>query len=340
MPSATSRGTLARQWELIKLVPAKKPGKKSSELKDELANAGFLVSKRQVERDLNGLAQILPIASECEGNTLYWYWLQDPKGDLPGITLADALSLKLVEQSMRNLVPQSMLNGLAHRFALAETKLSALSASNNHANWLTKVRCVQPTLSFLPPEVDLEILTTIQEALLRDRQLQVSYRRMQANDSSERRLHPLGLVQRGQVLYLVARAYEYSDVRLYALHRITSAITLEESIEIPEGFTLDSYLSSGAMDFGRGKVIELTAWVADHLAQVLDETPLAGDQKLTPHANGGYNLQVTTNDSWQLKWWIIGQGASIIIKSPVEFRSKIVNLIQSAAENYNLLRAG
>lgn len=334
MPSATSRDTIARQWELIKLVPAKRPGKKSSDLRDELANAGFLVSKRQVERDLNGLAQILPIASECEGNTLYWYWLQDPKGDLPGMTLADALSLKLVERSMRNLVPQSMLNGLVHRFDLAEAKLSALSASNNHANWLTKVRCVQPTLSFLPPEVDLEILTSVQEALLRDRQLLVSYRRMQANESSERRLHPLGLVQRGLVLYLVARAYEYSDVRLYALHRITSATALEECTEIPEGFTLDSYLSSGAMDFGMGKVIELTAWVADHLAQVLAETPLAVDQCLTPDVNDGYVLRVTTTDSWQLKWWVLGQGASIRIDAPLELRAKVIQSIQSVACNY------
>lgn len=336
MPSATSRDTLARQWELVKLVPAKKPGKKSSELKAQLADAGFLVSKRQVERDLNGLTQILPLASECEGNTLYWYWLQDPKGDLPGITLTDALSLKLVEWSVRNLLPPSMLNGLEHRFSLAEAKLSALSASNPHANWLAKVGYVQPTLQFLPPEINIEILTIVQEALLRDRQLQVSYQRMQAKDSSERRLHPLGLVQRGQVIYLVARAYEYSDIRMYALHRIISAVLIEENSKIPEGFTLNDYLSSGAMNFGVGKEIELTAWVVDDLAKLLFETPLSVDQLLTPNINGGCDLRVKTIDSWQLRWWILGQGSSIRIDTPSELRVRIIESIQSAANNYNL----
>lgn len=43
---------------------------------------------------------------------------------------------------------------------------------------------------------------------------------MGAKAASTYHLHPLALVVRGPVTYLVATASDYPDVRLYALHRI------------------------------------------------------------------------------------------------------------------------
>jgi len=65
MPRAATDSTLARQWELLRLVPSRSPGKTSRQLMDSLAAAGYPVTKRTVERDLADLAEIFPL--RCNG---------------------------------------------------------------------------------------------------------------------------------------------------------------------------------------------------------------------------------------------------------------------------------
>ena len=57
MPTGEVRNTLARQWNLLSLLPPKGPGKTAKELVQELKDAGFTVSKRTVERDLGDLRE-------------------------------------------------------------------------------------------------------------------------------------------------------------------------------------------------------------------------------------------------------------------------------------------
>ncbi|SCC92860.1 hypothetical protein THIX_30088 [Thiomonas sp. X19] len=80
--------------------------------------------------------------------------------------------------------------------------------------------------------------------------------------------------------YLVATVFDYPDVRTYAVHRMHSAAVLDQHAQPPEAFDLDAYIASGAMQFGAGRSIRLKARIAESLAQVLRETPLAADQAI------------------------------------------------------------
>lgn len=73
---------------------------------------------------------------------------------LPGLTLTDALSLRMVEDAVTPLLPASLLDSLTTRFIEARNKLDALSAGNLLARWTDKVRMVPPTLALLPPMMD------------------------------------------------------------------------------------------------------------------------------------------------------------------------------------------
>ncbi len=57
MPSGKIHHSLARQWELLRRLPPKEPGKTAKVLVEELKEAGFEVSKRTVERDLGDLLE-------------------------------------------------------------------------------------------------------------------------------------------------------------------------------------------------------------------------------------------------------------------------------------------
>lgn len=146
-------------------------------------------------------------------------------------------------------------------------------------------------------------------------------------------MHPLGIIQRGAVSYLAATAFQYQDVRLYAIHRFQAASMLELPANRPAEFSLQDYASQGALEFGGGGKMELKATVSAVLADYLRETPLAEDQTLHPE-NIDYRLTASVTDSWQLRWWILSQGPNIIIHEPTSLRNEIAQQLKTAALNY------
>ena len=329
MPAKTTRRTLSRQWELLKLLPSRGAGKTASELARELNEAGFVVSKRQVERDLWDLLEAFHLDCNEKSAPFGWKWPPGASAELPGLTLAEALSLRLIKDTVQPLLPASMLHALESRFALAEKKLASQVDDRSAAQWPDKVRSVPPTQPLLAPAIATDVLENVQEALLADRQIDADYFAMESDAPHPIRLHPLALVNRGPVTYLVATAWEYSDVRLYALHRITRANRLDEPSLRPVDFDLDQYIASGALQFINGKPLRLKARVSDYLARILKETPLSADQELD-----GNQLKATVQDTWQLMWWILGQGDAIEVLEPVRLREQVSDGLKRAMAAY------
>ncbi len=333
MPRNDKQSVLLRQWELLKLLPSAGTGKTASELTKALNDNGYRISKRQVERDLNELMEAFRLDKDDRINPQGWKWAKNASVELPTMTISEALSLRLVEDTIKPLLPVSMLDGLDKRFRLAEKQLAALSKENRQAKWASKVRTVNPTLPLIPPAIDSAVLATVQEALFADEQVEVDYRSMRDVEGKRRRLHPLAMVTRGAVTYLIATSIDNDDVRLYALHRIHKATRTYEAVIRPADFNLDEYIQAGGMHFGDGKTIRLNAWISPYLSKILEETPLSEDQKLKVE-DDNIKLIATIVDSWQLIWWIMSYGASIEVTAPVALRRKIGGLLADAAAQY------
>jgi len=321
MPKAAQHHALARQWQILRLLPTKPPGTTSRELVDKLEREGFTVTKRTVERDLAELSTIFGIACNDKGMPYGWYWMKGEYADLPGLSVSDAASLRLVEDLLRPLLPSAILGSLEARFGQAKAKLAELSADNPHARWAAKVRYVSPSLPFVPPKIDPAVLDAVHEALLTEHQIEVGYQKA-SGEQQTYRLHPLGLVQRGQITYLVATAFDYDDERLYALHRISSVVVFDDLIVFDRKFSVTDYVGSGALEFGNGAKIAIRMRVSNALAAVLTETPLSSDQELAPEGDG-YLVAAEVHDSWQLEWWLLSQGEVVEVLAPIQLRQRL-----------------
>ncbi len=333
VPKSSIHLTLARHWEILKKLPHAAPGITAGDLTRYLQEDGqFQVSKRTVERDLVELARLFGIRCNDRCPPFGWHWMPGRQCDFTSVGMADALSLVLAESTLQSILPSALLEQIRPRFALAYAKLSALKG-HRYSKWAEKVRYVPPALPVTPPAVVPKVLRGVQEALAAEQQLSVSYLGPRDSRPSDLRLHPLALVQRGAISYLVASAYEYSDVRLYALHRIRSATILDERVIPPRGFSLDDYLKSGAMDFKAGDSVSLEAKVSADLAVYLAETPLGSSQTLRATA-ADYILRVDLPDSWQLRWWILSQGSAMTVLKPKWLREEIRDSLATACANY------
>lgn len=335
MPKAAQHHALARQWEILRLLPGRAPGITARDLALKLRDTGFPVTKRTVERDLVELSSVFGIECNDRGMPYGWHWMRGQEAIMPGLSVADAVSMRLVEELLRPLLPPAILEPLESRFGQARRKMSELGDDNKAVRWADKVRYVPPSLPMLTPAIDPAVLDTVQQALMDSRTLRVSYRRPSGSIAEGLLLHPQALVQRGSVTYLVATAYDYDDLRLYAVHRMMAAEAALDACRAVPGFTLDAYLASGALQFLAGAVIRLQARVSGDLGALLAEAPLGQDQQLEPVPDG-YRMSVTVIDSRQLLWWILSQGTAIRVLGPEALVAQMTQHARSIAGLYGV----
>lgn len=327
--------TLLRQWQTLRMIPRHPRKITASVLCENLSQDGFVVGKRTVERDLQSLAVIFPLVSDERSKPYGWCWQKDaPAFDLPGMSNSEAITLLLSREHLRNLLPASTIAQLQPYFALAEQKLSVLEQHSGIAGWQHKVRVIPASQPLLAPKIDEVVQATLHEALLNECQCHITYQKREATEPESYPVHALGLVQRGQVLYLVCTIKTYPHIRILALHRILAAELLSESISKPADFNLDDYISSGAFGWFQKKSIRLKVIFSAEVAIHLYETPLSEDQTMTELPDGRIQLTATVQETLQLRWWLQAFGDAVEVVKPASLRSQIAKELRTALSRY------
>ena len=333
MPANNTRNTLSRQWELLRLLPSTGSGKSVRELTEDLNSIDFTVSIRQVERDLKQLQGLMPIECNDNGKPHGWRWIKGASRHIAAMSLPEALSWQLVADTVRPMLPVSILEALEPHFREAHDKLTALADSNLAAQWTQKIRVVQPSLPVIAPAIIPAVLEQIQQALLSHRQLEAGYRGVSAEQAKQMTLNPLGFILRGSVSYLVATAFGFTEPRLFALHRFENAVVLDTTAITPERFSLDDYIATGALHFGSGEIIQLEILVDLWLKKILQESPLSTDQQIIDHELR-FQVTATVTDTWQLQWWILAKSDAVEVLNPEWLRDIIKKQLKAAAKQY------
>lgn len=331
-----NRDTLLRQWEMLRRIPRAPLRTSAEQLHRELTSAGFITSKRTIERDLQTMITAFPITCDDSDKPYSWYWPKDAHiFDVPGIGNSEALTFKLVETYLRPLLPDSILSQLTPYFSAATKHLAAISSESPTGAWPNKVRVVYPTQPLIPPKIDESVQRAVYDATLKQRQLEISYQKTDGSPASALRIHPLGMVQRGQIFYLVCTVFNYTDIRMLAMHRIKSATILDDLAPPPEDFNLDDYINSGAFGFGSPELTELELIFYDNAGNHLKETPLSADQVIEEREDGTLHIKATVLMTEQTYWWLLSFGRHVQVLSPVPVREYMQQVAKEMADMYH-----
>jgi predicted DNA-binding transcriptional regulator YafY len=333
---ATNQLSLLRQWNMLRLVPRAPARISVRELCQRLCDADFPVTERTIQRDLNELAAVFPLVVDDRDKPFGWSWQRDaPSFDLPGLSLPEALTLTLVEQHMRHHLPPTTVDALQPHFESAARALSSAEGSALSRAWLNKVRTVPPHQPLHPPHMNEECQRTVYLALMQDRQLRLHYRKRDADAPTVYdAVHPLAVVQRGALIYLVCMFSGYDDVRTIALHRVQHAEMRYEAARKSEGFDLDAYIASGQFGVLAGAPISLRAEFSRLAGEHLYETPLSADQALSVDARGRLHLCATVPNTRALVWWLLGFGDGVVVHEPVALREEMAAIARRMAAGY------
>ena len=338
------RDTLLRNLVLLRLIPRAPASISTTQLLNALAEEGFDITLRQLQRDLDGklsdrfdliCSKDDPDETISKQRPYRWSYQPHVRPGLPAMSSAEALAMQLSEGHLRHLLPPGVLALLEPHFAEARKTLERRSG-NVLNRWAQRMRSLPNGKALLPASVDEQVWENVATALLEQRQLQMDYFSRVKGEVKTMTLHPKGLASRGPATYLFASVGDYSDVRHFALHRIQRAEVMD-AIARDDDFDMDDYLPKAAFTPRQGTgTVQLVADVHPDTAGILLETPLSEDQTLEPLPESDWlRLTASAANDQETLWWVMSMGQNIVIISPMEWRHKIVEELKFLSEKYS-----
>ena len=332
-----ARDTLFRYLTMLQLIP-RFPGRVSTPvLKEKLAERGFNIDTRSLQRDLSHkLSSQFPIGCDDSQKPYRWYFDRDFQCHLPALDVPSALTLVLAEEYLKGLLPPVVVGQLSPHFSDARRLLDELS-SNGLSQWARKVRAIPNGKALIPAEIDENAWQTISQALLEQKAVDVTYLSRTAETEKRFTLHPQGIVSRHSVTYLLANVDGFEDLRQFALHRVKQVGMSDVKWQATEAFDIDAYIQGGAFGYRQGPGnVELEAEIARPVAWLLHETPIADLQTIEALPDGEWSrLSARVPDDQQTLWWLMGMGANVKVIAPASWRDTLKANAQKVLNHYH-----
>ncbi len=329
-----------RLLRTLQLIPRHREGAAprigTGDLLKRLEEEGFSLSLRTLQRDLRELQAVFPdLRNDGNRDALGWFWAADAEQvNIPSMDTVQALALKLAEHFLQPVMP-GLIAPLEKYLTAAERILGSEQMAV-----LERIRIVPRSMPLQAADIPPAVVEIVLTALAERRRIRVRYASRSGGAPGEYMLSPLAVVLRNEVAYLLATAWEYQDVRHYALHRFDPEHLelLAEPVTEPDGFDLDRILNEGALQYRLDEQpLALVLRMREETATHLQETPLASDQRIeaAEGCDGKWvRIRATVANTLQLRWWLLGLGANVEVEAPESLRREILGQLGEALGLY------
>jgi predicted DNA-binding transcriptional regulator YafY len=294
--------------DILKRIP-RRSYTSSTHLAEQLESAGYVLTRRTLQRWLDAIVQQYPIECDTRSKPFGYRWMDTAQGlNLPLLTATEALLLQLARSELGQLLPASALKSLAPLFDSAHRRLNTSVSAPEEKRWLQKVRRIPESLPLQAPRISTSVFETVSEALYHECSLHLHYRNARSK-LREATVYPLAMVQQANRLYLVCRFDGYDNERILALPRIKQA-RLDAAFTYPTDFKLDAYIQAGHFGILRGPLVRLTFHINQAEGRHLMESPLSADQT-QEEDESGYRITATLPETELLHRWLRSWGNAI-----------------------------
>ena len=344
----TGRGravdVVSRHTDLLGIIPRLPHTRTAQQLTARLAEKGFDVTKRSVERDLIKLeeAGFGIVHNDDDKRPYAWSRLREASSQVHGLDHPTALTLKLAYAYVRHLVPASVLSDLKKLSDAANKSLEGVR-NNLLARWPDKIRVLSSGPPRTPPRISPEVHLAVSEALLKNSQLRLRYPRGDETPK-DRLVNPLGMVVKGGVIYLVVSGEKRHAPYNLALHRVLDAHMEYADAKPPSGWKgLDAYIDDGNVLFPLGpseKNCQVTLRFDSIFVRNIKEMPISGDQlvkkdvKLAPDGKPYYLVRARVTVSEEFVRWLLQYGEHVEVVKPVSLRRRMRSIVANLHFRY------
>jgi len=319
--------TSIRYLQMLQFLPMYPAKRSPPEIREHLAEYGYYVSDRTVQRDLIKLASAFGLYCDDRSIPFGWCWMKDAKrADMASMDHAEALTLSLAKTYLSNVLPISHSSRMKALFNRAETFLDQMNGSDL-IKWKDKVRVIPVTHGYVSPKIKEEIQSIIYESLLREKKFKGRYLSREKTAAKQAVFNPLAIVSHGVVTRVICTREiggQLDDIiRYLPIHRFKSVSQLEDKINIPDNFNLDDYLASGQIEYLYDENIDLHLKFNHAVGLHLTETPFSKDQSIKIVEGRSITLKAKTPYTETLKRWILGFGDQVTVMGPQKLKKEV-----------------
>lgn len=181
----------------------------------------------------------------------------------------------------------------------------------------------------------LEIIRTIQWALLEGKQISGNYRTPYQKEVVRLTLVPYRLVLVKACWYLIARPSNRDDPRTYRTTRFQSLRMLEVEAEAPGDFDLNGYFGKAWAVYRGDQTYPIELRFQPDVADIVTETRWHSTQKVKKHADGSITLYFEVDGLQEIASWIAGWSKWVKVISPRELQDIVAEQHLQAYQQYH-----
>lgn len=307
---------LARQWTIIQSLLASRAGKRVSELAETLG-----CHRRTVYRDLEALQNAgFPLYSDQEEGRTQWYLIETARQSIPiPFTITELMALYFSRDWLRGLENTVFHESLESLFQ--KIKATLPTATDHYLDSFR--RAVKVGTQRHKQYGDFrETLDQVNQAIVNQKILRITYFTMSRKRRSRRDLAPYRLWFFDGTFYLIAYCYLRRDVRVFAVDRIRSIDMREETFHRPDERVVDGFMETSFGVF-RGQKVCVKICFAPPVAGYIREKTWHSTQKLTRLKNGAVLFEAEVAGTDEIKYWVMQWGAHAEVISPETLRQEI-----------------
>lgn len=314
------------------------------DVKRILVESGIAITHtKTVQRRLEALEQLGVVNCRDTGHALEWQRKDGASGIAAKagalMTFDEALALQVLTRFSSNQLPELVGGGLNALISVAKDRLSrgASNEGRRHAKWDQKIAVVDGAFKLARPKIKPHVFKAVSNALFNERLLDIVYRSKAAAGTEPRKqkVMPLGLVEAGEIVYLVAKVPDKPRGVMYRLERMEKATITDQGFEYPGDFSLATYVNEEKMfDYYPQGAISIALRFEKGAAHTVLEAPLTPNQETEEHSDGRVTVRATLTMSERLRWWLRSFGPLVEVLEPEELRQEFAEEAQAAYRLY------
>jgi len=287
------------------------------------------VSERTVHRDMEALSAARVPVFAMRGANGGWELDENWRTQVPAL---DESELQAFLMAQPRIIGNPKLAAAADR-ALGKL-MAALPGSLREQATNIRQRLFVDTTGWRGATENLTMLPIAQEAVARDRKLEIVYRPA-GRESGRRLIDPLGLVAKGNAWYLVAKTPR--GLRTYRVSRIESAKLLDKPSHRPGDFDLAEYWRTSTKQFQDAwprlsATLRLEPRVAQWVKSWQTATPVEPD---IPDPEGWITLRVQFDHEDEARFMVLGLGSRVELIDPPSLRERVAAEVQKMTVRLN-----
>lgn len=258
------------------------------------------------------------------------YSLRPENFHLPAIEFSDAELAAL----------QTALTLLDGEFAYAEPlRLALQQLSWGRPSPLTapEQRAVALGITASPGGHDLsQRLAKIETAIFRQKTVTFDYYTMERDATEARKVDPYALLFQNGQFYLVGRAHERDDMRVFRLSRITGKVAYatkaEHDFKRPQHFDPREYAARAPWQLGE-ETATAELWISDRIAWQV-ERHYGRYGELRPAEDGAVIFTTTYANARLLAAWVLRMGEHVRVVAPSELEQEVADRLELLTERH------